>query len=127
MMWAFVQFYRTLHVVFSSYTGMMFFCLYEIFIVVEYWLTWDILEGSDCCILFVHSSLLGLGLGKKPGSEKPNRTRSEKVVSNPNRNWLNIRMGSKFWYLENRNRTRSEPKYFGYPIISEIDLYTYIY
>ena len=31
----------------------------------------------------------------------------------------------KFWFLE--NRIRSEPKYSGYPNLSEIDLYTYVY
>ena len=65
-----------------------------------------------------------IGLDKKSEPKKPNRTRSEKVVSNLNRNWLNIRMSLKFWYLKNWNRTQSEPKYFGYPNVSEIDLYT---
>ena len=68
--------------------------------------------------------ILYLGLGKKSRYEEPNRTRSEKVVPNPNRNWLNIRTGSKFWYLKNRNWTRSKPKYLGYPNITKIDLYT---
>ena len=44
-----------------------------------------------------------------------------KVIPNPNWNWLNL---NKFWYLHNWNRTRFQPKYFGYPNISEIDLYT---
>lgn len=40
---------------------------------VKYWV-----DGS-------RKGALEVGLGKKPGSEKPNRTRSEKVVSTPNR------------------------------------------
>ena len=32
--------------------------------------------------------------------------------------------GFKFWYLENRNQIRPEPKYLGYPNVAEIDLYT---
>lgn len=41
---------------------------------VKYWV-----DGS-------RKGALEVGLGKKPGSEKPNRTRSEKVVSTPNQN-----------------------------------------
>ena len=72
--------------------------------------------------LFFCQPNISVRAGKKPRSEKPNRTRSEKVVPNSNQNWLNIRMGLKFWYLKNRNQIRSESKYFGYPNISEIDL-----
>ena len=77
----------------------------------------------------VASSSRGRNQGWAKNSEQKNWTEPDpkKTVSNPNRNWLNIWMSSKFWYLENRNRIRSEPKYFGYPIISEIDLYTYLY
>ena len=43
---------------------------------------------------------------------------------NFNQNWLDIRTGSKFWYLENHNGIGSETKYFGYPNIFEPYLYT---
>ena len=49
-----------------------------------------------------------LGLAKKTESEEPKRIWSKKVVLNPNRNWLNIQTGSKFWYQKNRNRTGTE-------------------
>ena len=64
-----------------------------------------------------------VGVGEKPRSEEPTRILSEKILPNPNRNWLNIWMGSKFWCLKNQNRTRPEPKYLGYPNVTEIDLY----
>ena len=58
-------------------------------------------------------------------SEEPKRSRSKKSSTKPEPKLIKYPNGSKFWFLENRNR--SEPKYFGYLNVSEIDLYTYIY
>ena len=50
-----------------------------------------------------------------------------KSITKPKPKLIKYPNYSKFWFLENRNRIRSEPKYSGYPNVSEIDLYTYIY
>ena len=61
---------------------------------------------------FCHNK--NIGLGKKSESKKSEPKPTKKTLLNFNQNC----------YLENRNQTQSEPKYFGYPNISEPDLYT---
>ena len=54
------------------------------------------------CLKFYHSK--NIELGKKSESKKTNQN-DPKIVLSFNQNWLDIQIGSKFWYLENRNRT----------------------
>ena len=59
-------------------------------------------------------------LRTEPTAIRKSSTKPEaKLIKYPN--------DSKFWFLEKQNRIRSEPKYFGYPNVSEINLYTCIY
>ena len=77
-----------------------------------------------CFYLFFMSIIFGLG--KIPESEEPISIR--KSSSKPEPKLIKYPNYSKFQFLvnRNRNRIRSKLKYFGYPNVSEIDLYTYI-
>ena len=68
-----------------------------------------------------YSSVSNLGLGKKTRIRRTEPNPVQKSSIEPEPKLIN-RTGSKFWYLKNQNRTRSEPKYFGYLDVSQIDL-----
>ena len=70
-------------------------------------------------LLFVFMSILGLRKNPIPKNGTESSTKPElKLIKYPNY--------SKFWYLENWNQILYEPKYIGYPNVSEIDIYIYI-
>ena len=67
----------------------------------------DVLKKILCLCLFSMSIILGLD--KIYESKEPNRSRSEKVVSNLNRNWLNIQIIQNFVFW--RTGTESDPNW----------------